>query len=982
MSSTRNRLEEWFSEYPKEKNKLIERLKSQDKHLAFLVKEWCERVRGILDRSFENFKQYTGHGAEHSDAMLTCLDWLIPLDVIEKMHALEIALLVLAVYHHDIGMAFDIDRKNTLMKDSEWMDEKDLLINKFRESSTVYDKSVAVLEELAFVEWTRSRHAKESVHWIEANRIGNPDYRLEDYFDYDPWEDVKELCRIHTEPSCDELPTKKPVAGLSGIEVNMCFLGCALRLADTCHVTVDRADEQMAKFICFTDEFSRLKHRERQILPSVGPDSKNRILIVVANPPSTYFHRAVAMIGREIKEELERTNMTLLRKNSDFRLPWWCVDFESHVKARDDSYIYSDWEYRLDRSKVYDLLMGKNLYVDMSVCVRELLQNAVDAVRARWGREAPTRGIITCRRGLLKNREGQEFEVIEIEDNGIGMDEDIIANHLLKVPAESFYGTNRFKLEHRDSSNVLVPTAQHGIGFLSTFWAARTVEIFTWYDFFSPTKSPKPIHVELASLDKGAVHRTTAMNDFPEGVRNGRGTCVRLWLTNRLTDWACSHKTGNWNSLEEIVEYWARRVAIPIRIEENSQTIMKFGESKVPPNAVPIQDKALGISGYIDMSVGYRSPEATDLQVTVLGFYVGRNPFRKEKLGLWFPKGELDFSGKRDFNLTVDRNDFQEIKRSKTLERARSLLFESANNWIRQKRNRWDSDAMKKLRNLLLHNRVLGENKDLRDLVSTLPIFKVRGTDIYESIEEILKKPTYLYIPIRPRFRKDVWDDSDAVRRFSLWYEREIDNLQSQHRLLLEAQMGLTLPVQSFVEFAPRSKHRQIYPLHLLDWLCDARLEFTEEGWPLLRLLARNDAIPTHGWGRLLEYEPDKRDWLICSTDGEAYWVNPYCPSIKDVLGDDAKITQVKMERYHGRQLAKRPADGFLYPYDEFTFVFDTSCKRQPLKKTVKQLGELVNPFDRIDFWIRKFRDRVNLSEEDLDALLSAFYLDVDSLPF
>jgi len=968
----------WLAQKAKE-NPLIQRLVSEDLELAKKVSNWCDEVKPDLEKIANNFRQYTGHGTEHSEAILTLLGWLIPPNMIEGMNAVEIALLVLAGYHHDIGMAWDVDRQEELMKTKDWLDSKDRLIGKFRDSQTIKDKTEQSLLNLAFIEWARGRHAEEAVHWIEEKRIGDHRYRITHLFDYDPWPEVKELCRIHTEPYCDELRIDEGVAGPSGKLVNMCFLGCALRLADECHVTLDRADEQIARFIRYTDDYSREKWEERQCIKSVSP--LGQVLVINAEPRSPNLHRAVVEIGREIKEELEKTNRTLHRKRSRLCFPWLDVDWDSQVKGS-NSYIYRDWEYSLDRSKVYDLLMGKNLYVDMSVCVRELLQNAVDAVRARWGKEAPERGKIICRR-LVKNRDGKDFEVIEIEDNGIGMDEDIIENHLLKVPAESFYGTSRFKREHPDTSDVLITTAQHGIGFLSTFMVATTVEIFTWYDFFSPSKIPKPMHVELESLDKGIVYYYEPdMKDFPKGVCDGRGTCVRLWLTGKLTDWACSHKEGNWDSLREIVEYWARRIVIPLSIDESGQLIVKSGRSVVPPNVIMIQDEALGINGYVDMSVDYGSPEATDLQVTVLGFYVGRNPFRKEKLGLRFPKGELDFSGKRDFSLTVDRNDFQEIKSSETVTRAKSLLFEAAIKWIRQQQRNWGSDSKKKLRNLLLHNRVLGENEDLRNLISDLPIFRAGGEDFDQSINEILKKKTFFYLPILPRFRGDVWNSSIVARRFGKWYNEIVDKLRSENRLLLGGQIGQTLPTKSYLEFAARSKHRQRYPLHLLSWLCDARLEFTKEGWPLLRLLVRDDAspTPTHGWSPLLDYEPDKKDWLICSTDGEAYWINPYCSAKKDILGEEGKITGVNIDHYHGHQLAKRPADGFLYPYDKVAIFFDTNGKRQVVEKTVNDLGDLVCPFDQIDFWIQKFRNEVQLSEQDFDSLLRVLHLDSDPL--
>lgn len=973
MSSAKNWLENWFS--GKEENRLIERLKGEDEELAESVRKWCGEIRDQLDiMSSRNFEQYTGHGTGHSDAMLTCLNWLIPPDVIDKMNALELAILVLAVYHHDIGMAFDLGRKVVLMNDPEWLASKDVLIERFRRSPTVSDKSDSVLEQLAFVEWTRGRHAEESVKWIETERSSKSDYSLgQSYSCYPIWEDVKELCRTHTEPSCDELPTARCGPGLTGKLINLCFVGCALRLADQCHITVDRADEQMEKFIRFTDEFSRLKWRERQCVASVGPDPDHRLLVIHAKPPSSDFHRAVVSMGREIKDELEKTNTTLSRKKSPFRFLWLGVDYESQVETGSE-YRYRDWEYNLNRSKVYDLLMGSKLYTDMSVCVRELLQNAVDAVWARWGNDAPTKGKITCRR-YIKNVDGQEYEVLEVEDNGIGMDEGIIEDHLLKVPGESFYRTARFHREHSDAAKVMIPIAQHGIGFVSSFMVAKTIEIFTQYD--SPGERAEPIHAELTSLDKGIVYHATPLSDFPEGVRHEMGTCVRLLLLGKMANWTRSDGFGKWSHLRNVVNYWARKIPIQISIVEEGRVFSNPSESVVPPYAILIHDDSAGIKGYIDMDTDYHSPEAKGIQVTVQGFCVQRHPFGKDNIGLWFPRGELDFSGKRDFILTVDRNDFSNLERSQTIARARTLLTEAAVKWIRQE-SIWVGNTKLRLRKLLYRSAVLGRDEDLRRLIIEKPLFRVRGEKRDQSIKDILEKETYFFIPIEPKFHEKV-KSFRVVQEFSNWYLDLILSLRSKYPHLKTEELGETQNRGSFLVFKRRARYWHTYPLYLLNWLCDARLEF-REGWPLLKLSPRNGISSTHGWSWVLDYEPQNKDWFVCSTDGDGYWINPYCAYTESILGHAGTIRWIELVHSQRRRLVWTYADSFLYPSDRLIIHYEMGGILDSIQKTVAELikinDNIICPRDRVDYWVRRFVDEEEIDEHEIDRLLRFLYLD------
>ena len=63
---------------------------------------------------------------------------------------------------------------------------------------------------------------------------------------------------------------------------------------------------------------------------------------------------------------------------NDFVLP---AKVERHIQ----SYGYLSGQYRitLDQDQVMELFVGENLYSDPAVFVRELIQNAIDAVRTR-----------------------------------------------------------------------------------------------------------------------------------------------------------------------------------------------------------------------------------------------------------------------------------------------------------------------------------------------------------------------------------------------------------------------------------------------------------------------------------------------------------------------------------------------------------------------------------------------------------------------
>ena len=470
------------------------------------------------------------------------------------------------------------------------------------------------------------------------------------------------------------------------------------------------------------------------------------------------------------------------------------------------------------------------------------------------------------------------------------------------------------------------------------------------------------------------------MEHFPEGVRSGPSTCIRLWLTKKLSDWLRSHKQRNWTSLEGVVRHWARRITPELIIEgSGKKPSILSKKSAAPTNTLSIQDTANGISGYVDLFLDHNDRDARDMQVTVSGFYVEKSPLKKDLIGFWFPKGELDFSGKRDFSLTVDRNSFAEFENSKTVRRAKELLAEAALKWIRTQ-YKWDKNAKNKLRKLLYMNSVFDEYEGLREAVMELPLFRVGIEDVTvhdQSITETLESGSaYFFLPIQFILSHSVLKSYPAGQFFR-WYRGIIKNLRHCYPLIHGTQIG-AVQVRGGInfQFAPRVRHRQMYPLHFLTKLCNARLQFSEEGWPLVRLLSLASTAQTTGWDYLLSEEPNKRDWLICSSHGGCYWINPWSPRKQGILGEGEDILGVYINRKR-RDLVSGAgiAGGFLYPEDKATIIVEVNGEHKHKEFTIAQLGDLVHPFDRIDFWIEQFCKETNLSDASRKELLKVFYV-------
>ncbi len=128
--------------------------------------------------------------------------------------------------------------------------------------------------------------------------------------------------------------------------------------------------------------------------------------------------------------------------------------------------------------RIVRLFGGRLLYGhDLSVPLRELIQNASDAVRARRAlAEDPFyEGKVVV---SLKNIEGDSWRLI-VEDDGIGMSERVLIGPLLEF-GKSFWASEEAQDEFPGLlSAKLCQTGRYGIGFFSTLMIAERIEVTT-----------------------------------------------------------------------------------------------------------------------------------------------------------------------------------------------------------------------------------------------------------------------------------------------------------------------------------------------------------------------------------------------------------------------------------------------------------------------------------------------------------------------
>ena len=158
----------------------------------------------------------------------------------------------------------------------------------------------------------------------------------------------------------------------------------------------------------------------------------------------------------------------------DYSFPWHSVKGNILVEGHEPV----PMKFELDRGRLLDLLVGHTIYNDATVAVRELLQNAIDAVRYRHyleEKEHASTGRPTSPMGKVIIKWNPAERVLVVEDTGIGMDKTVITSHLMRVGA-SFYSTPQFQQEFKDYT----PISRFGIGILTSFMISDDIEIVTY----------------------------------------------------------------------------------------------------------------------------------------------------------------------------------------------------------------------------------------------------------------------------------------------------------------------------------------------------------------------------------------------------------------------------------------------------------------------------------------------------------------------
>ncbi|HIX47869.1 MAG TPA: ATP-binding protein [Candidatus Mediterraneibacter caccavium] len=440
--------------------KIFEKKAGDDHEFIAAVGEICYDGVILSKDVIRFFPIFTLHDGTH---LAGVCKWMIRLlgDKKDDLTFEEAAMLVMAACCHDIGMSVSDDQRKELEAElatgdytEEWLE----YFRKYPGDEVAYHESRTVTEEMLrkYIRENHSRRISEQLphEWPDAlTRRGI--HR----------ETLIRVCESHGE-SLSELLDRIPLADC---DLNLCVV--LLRLADLLDYDAARAPENLFRHLGLdhpeTAEQKTSREEWKKNRSGWFGEIREGIIPYTARFADPQTEHEVMGYLAWLRSELILCNEFLSRFSKRWQgleLPYRVVENVERV-----GYEAGDFHLTMDQDRILELLTGENLYSDPGVFVRELLQNAIDAVLTRR-RLDPGFGEKGGKIVVHTWMDNEGYGWFRIEDDGIGMDEHIVKDYFLKV-GRSYYTSDEYKaaMIHKVRDTDFTPTSRFGIGILSCF---------------------------------------------------------------------------------------------------------------------------------------------------------------------------------------------------------------------------------------------------------------------------------------------------------------------------------------------------------------------------------------------------------------------------------------------------------------------------------------------------------------------------------
>lgn len=532
---------------------LIEKSKATD-GLAEKVTTFINTAKPLQELIISGpFKDYTLHNPNHSKKLIHLAEYIIPETTFEHLSALDLTILLMSFYLHDLGMVVTQTERERIIKTDEFQDylqiksefgDKLKRIRGKLQTETLEGEKLALetsifqITEAALADYLRPLHATKE-RYDQLIKIIKNDSDRSDLLTISGVSfenELIEVCISHNLNSSVLIETTgihnerfKREMIINGFSVNLQYCGAILRLVDILDFDKERTPQSLFNALGIQNkalpgfEISLKEWNKHLAVHTISINSDEIVISGDSNHPT--IEHTIRDFCKIIEAEIKETQ-TILKQNKSEILEKFQLNLPFIVRAniRSINYIYKEYSIKLNETAIVNLLMGENLYSNSYSSIRELIQNSIDACSLRKQIETDKYTPL-IKISCYKDADSRSW--LKIVDNGIGMDEYVLSNFFFKV-GNSYYSSPEFRrFSIKNEINGFVPISRFGIGLLSIFMIGEAIKVTT-SNSFSSRNDKKERTLLIDSVDSLAV--------VTEKEHGEHGTTIEVLLRNDKSD--------------------------------------------------------------------------------------------------------------------------------------------------------------------------------------------------------------------------------------------------------------------------------------------------------------------------------------------------------------------------------------------------------------------------------------------------------------
>ena len=550
---------------PKKWEKIIH----QDEDYEVLYKNTLKKFKSILNDKLYFFPEYTDHGVVHFENTIKIAHRLINQNSYTKdtgMDAKNITCILLSLLLHDIGMHIDYEGFKTLMSNSsypshteyrnkswkalwdEYLSEAKHWNNQKKEqifgriNVTIRDLpsikgNITDADQMLCGEFLRGNH---HILAYDIATIGFPcaDCKVEPFIDNEDvcFSDLPNTIGLigysHGIPLWNavgdiENLTSTQRKSFNGIKIP--FLMIVLRLSDLFDISDVRTDKMLLNFKKLYSPRSYnewVKHSYVKDIDIDNQDDPELIYVNIELPSKSSIYLDLRNLIEYIQNELDVCWAVLgwIYGKASTKLG---LSIRRIRSSLDDpkltekcNYVVEPIHLKMNRSTL-DLLVGPLYRYEQSYGIRELIQNAVDACIEK-AHTAPHNYKPSVKIKIIEKSDGSG--TLTIDDNGVGMGENVIKNQYLTV-GSSYRDSKEWTKEYkRNEVSEIARIGRFGVGVLSGFLLGDEIEVTTSaryenYEYsFCVSRSMSQIEVHKEKKSKNRASGTRIKINMIQGI--------------------------------------------------------------------------------------------------------------------------------------------------------------------------------------------------------------------------------------------------------------------------------------------------------------------------------------------------------------------------------------------------------------------------------------------------------------------------------